>query len=138
MAAANEARGNFMLQITESSKSVDQATADLQETVKKHGFGVLHIYDLKATLKEKGAPIENDCRVLEVCNPQQAQKVLSSDMSMNIALPCRVSVYEQDGRTWIGLLSPKAMLGLMSDRPELKEVAAEVEAAMQRMIEDAK
>jgi len=98
-------------QITESSKSVEQATADLQEAVKKHGFGVLHIYDLKATLKEKGAPIENECRVLEVCNPQQAQKVLASDMSMNMALPCRVSVYEQDGRTRIGLLSPKEMLG---------------------------
>ncbi|WP_405243464.1 DUF302 domain-containing protein [Lentisalinibacter salinarum] len=127
-----------MKQITESSKSVEQATADLQEAVKKHGFGVLHIYDLKATLKEKGAPIENECRVLEVCNPQQAQKVLSSDMSMNMALPCRVSVYEQDGRTRIGLLSPKEMLGLLSDRPELADVAAEVEAAMQRMIEDAK
>jgi uncharacterized protein (DUF302 family) len=138
MAAVNKVRRNAMLQITESSKSVDQATADLEQAVKKHGFGVLHIYDLKATLKEKGAPIENECRVLEVCNPQQAQKVLSSDMSMNIALPCRVSVYEQDGRTWIGLLSPKAMLELMSDRPELKEVASEVETAMQRMIEDAK
>ncbi|WP_405225177.1 DUF302 domain-containing protein [Lentisalinibacter sediminis] len=127
-----------MKQITESSKSVEQATADLQEAVKKHGFGVLHIYDLKATLKEKGAPIENECRVLEVCNPQQAQKVLSSDMSMNMALPCRVSVYEQDGRTRIGLLSPKEMLGQLSDQPELAEVAGEVEAAMQRMIEDAK
>lgn len=127
-----------MKQITESSKSVEQATADLQEAVKKHGFGVLHIYDLKATLKEKGAPIENECRVLEVCNPQQAQKVLASDMSMNMALPCRVSVYEQDGRTRIGLLSPKEMLGLLSDQPELADVAAEVEAAMQRMIEDAK
>jgi uncharacterized protein (DUF302 family) len=122
-------------QITESTKSVEQATADLQEAVKKHGFGVLHIYDLKATLKEKGAPIENECRVLEVCNPQQAQKVLTSDMSMNMALPCRVSVYE---RTRIGLLSPRDMLGLLSDRPELAEVAAEVEAAMQRMIEDAR
>jgi uncharacterized protein (DUF302 family) len=125
-------------QITETSKSVEQATADLQEAVKKHGFGVLHIYDLKATLKEKGAPIDNECRVLEVCNPQQAQKVLSSDMSMNMALPCRVSVYEEDGQTRIGLMSPKEMLGLMSDRPELKMVAAEVEAAMHRMIEDAK
>lgn len=127
-----------MKQVTESSKSVEQATADLQEAVKKHGFGVLHIYDLKATLKEKGAPIENECRVLEVCNPQQAQKVLSNDMSMNMALPCRVSVYEQDGHTRIGLLSPKEMLTQMSDRPELAEVAAEVEAAMLRMIEDAK
>jgi len=30
------------------------------------------------------------------------------------------------------------MLGQLSDRPELADVAAEVEAAMQRMIEDAK
>ncbi len=127
-----------MKQITETSKSVEQATADLQEAVKKHGFGVLHVYDLKATLREKGAPIDNECRVLEVCNPQQAQKVLTSDMSMNMALPCRVSVYEEDGRTKIGLMSPKEMLGMMSDRPELKTVAAEVEAAMHRMIEDAR
>jgi uncharacterized protein (DUF302 family) len=138
MAAAKETGRNLVKQITETSKSVEQATADLQEAVKKHGFGVLHIYDLKATLKEKGAPIENECRVLEVCNPQQAQKVLSSDMSMNMALPCRVSVYEQEGRTRIGLLSPKDMLGMLSDRPELAQVAAEVETAMQRMIEDAK
>lgn len=127
-----------MKQITETRKSVEQATADLQEAVKKHGFGVLHVYDLKATLQEKGAPIENECRVLEVCNPQQAQKVLSSDMSMNMALPCRVSVYEEDGRTRIGLMSPKEMLGLMSDNPELRTVAEEVEEAMHRMIEDAR
>lgn len=127
-----------MKQITETAKTVDQATADLQDAVKRHGFGVLHVYDLKATLEQKGAPIENECRVLEVCNPEQAQKVLSNDMSMNMALPCRVSVYEEDGRTKIGLMSPREMLSMMSDRPELKRVAEEVEDAMHRMIEDAK
>lgn len=127
-----------MKQIFGTPKSVEQATEDLQEAVKKHGFGVLHVYDLKETLREKGAPIDNECRVLEVCNPQQAQKVLTSDMSMNMALPCRVSVYEEGGQTKIGLMSPREMLGMMSDRPELKAVAEEVEAAMQRMIEDAR
>jgi uncharacterized protein (DUF302 family) len=59
-------------------------------------------------------------------------------MSMNIALPCRISVYEQDGQTKFGLISPGAMLPLLSDSPELSEVADEVEDAIKRMIDEAK
>lgn len=127
-----------MKYIIESSKSVDQATADLQDAVKRNGFGVLHIYDLKQTLEDKGAPIEHECRILDVCNPQKAQEVLGMDMSMNIALPCRISVYEQDGQTKIGLISPKAMLSMLSDSPGLADVANEVEDSIKQMIDEAK
>jgi uncharacterized protein (DUF302 family) len=96
--------------IVESTKSVERATADLQDAVKRNGFGVLHIYDLKQTLQEKGAPIEQECRILEVCNPQRAREVLSTDMSMNLALPCRVSVYEDRGRSKIFLIRLKSFL----------------------------
>lgn len=126
-----------MQYIVESRKSVDQACEDLQAAVKRHGFGVLHIYDLTRTLRDKGAPIDHECRVLEVCNPAQAQKVLNADMGMNMALPCRVSVYEQDGATRIGMISPRAMLGLLSNAPALDTVAAEVEGALRRMIDEA-
>jgi uncharacterized protein (DUF302 family) len=124
--------------IVESSKSVDQASTDLQDAVKRNGFGVLHIYDLKQTLQEKGAPIDQECRILEVCNPQKARDVLEADMSMNMALPCRISVYEQDGQTRIGLISPKSLLSLLSESPELSALADEVDTAIQRMIEEAK
>jgi uncharacterized protein (DUF302 family) len=124
--------------IVESSKSVDQASTDLQDAVKRNGFGVLHIYDLKQTLQEKGAPIDQECRILEVCNPQKARDVLEADMSMNMALPCRISVYEQDGQTRIGLISPKSLLSLLSELPELSALADEVDTAIQRMIEEAK
>ena len=127
-----------MKYVVESTKSVEQATADLQDAVKRNGFGVLHIYDLKQTLRDKGAPIEQECRILEVCNPQKAREVLQADMSMNMALPCRVSVYEQDGTTKIGLISPAAMLSMLSDAPELARVAAEVETAIKTMIEEAR
>lgn len=127
-----------MKYIIESSKSVDQATEDLQDAVKRNGFGVLHIYDLKQTLKDKGAPIENECRILDVCNPQKAQEVLTMDMSLNMALPCRISVYAQDGQTKIGLISPTAMLSMLSDSPGLAEVANEVENTIKQMIEEAK
>jgi len=123
--------------IVESSKDVDTAAADLEAAVKRNGFGVLHVYNLTRTLEEKGAPIEHECRIFEVCNPQKARDVLNTDMSLNMALPCRISVYEDGGRTRIGLLSPRAMLSLLSDSPQLSVVAEEVEDAVKRMIEEA-
>ncbi len=126
-----------MKYIVESRKSVSQAAADLEEAVKRNGFGVLHVYDLKETLKGKGVDLPNECRILEVCNPQRAKEVLISDMSMNMALPCRISVYSEAGTTKIGMIRPKALLEMMSDSPELIAVATEVEEATVRMIDEA-
>jgi uncharacterized protein (DUF302 family) len=127
-----------MRYLVKSQKTVEQATADLEAAVRQHGFGVLHQYDLKKTLAGKGVDLPHDCRILEVCNPQQAARVLTADMGMNVALPCRISVYEDGGQTWIGMAKPTALLASLSEAPELREVAEEVEQATIRMIEQAK
>ena len=57
---------------------------------------------------------------------------------MNVALPCRISVYEDGGQTRIGMVKPTAMLASLSDSPELKRVAEDVEQAITRMIDAAK
>jgi uncharacterized protein (DUF302 family) len=121
-----------------SDKTFDQASADLDAAVKRHGFGVLHVHDLGATLRGKGIAFDNECRVFEVCNPSQAAKVLASDMRLNMALPCRISVYTDKGRTRIGLIKPVWMLAALSDDPALAQVAAEVEEKTIRMVDDAR
>jgi uncharacterized protein (DUF302 family) len=120
-----------------SHKTFDQAAADLDAAVKRHGFGVLHVHDLGATLRGKGIAFENECRVFEVCNPGQAAKVLSTDMRLNMALPCRISVYTDKGRTQIGLIRPIQMLAALSTDPALAQVAAEVEDKTIRMVDEA-
>ncbi|NOX32509.1 MAG: DUF302 domain-containing protein [Deltaproteobacteria bacterium] len=127
-----------MKYIVETDKSVDQAVRDLQEAVKKNNFGVLHIHNLKETLKQKGVDFPNECQILEICNPQKAKQVLTDDMSMNMALPCRISVYSEDGKTKIGMIRPKALLEYLSVSDSLKGVAQEVETATMQMIEQAK
>jgi uncharacterized protein (DUF302 family) len=77
------------------------------------------------------------CRVLEVCNPKQASEVLQRDMGVNLALPCRISVYEEGGTTRIGTLRPTALLGLVSQAAGLRAIADEVERAVVAMIEEA-
>ena len=126
-----------MKYIVTSNKSVDDAVRDLEAAIAARQFGVLHTHNLHATLNSKGIPFEPECRVLEVCNPQQAAKVLSQDMDINMALPCRVSVYQKDGVTHIGTLLPSAMLSALNESGSLANVARDVEDVLTAAIDEA-
>jgi uncharacterized protein (DUF302 family) len=127
-----------MYYIVETSKSFNQASTDLDSAVKRHGFGVLHIHDLGATLRSKGIAFDEECKVFEVCNPGQAAKVLSADMRLNMALPCRISVFTEKGKTKIGLIKPVQMLSALSQDAALVQVAKEVEEKTIQMVDEAK
>ena len=127
-----------MYYIVESEKSFEQAAADLEIAVKQHGFGVMHVHDIGETLRSKGVEFKEDCKVFEVCNPQQAAKVLSADMRLNMALPCRISVFTENQKTKIGLIKPQQMLQALSDDEALAEVAKQVEEKTIEMIYQAR
>ncbi|WP_166207625.1 DUF302 domain-containing protein [Cognatiluteimonas telluris] len=127
-----------MYYIVDTDKSFDQASTALDLAVRHHGFGVLHVHDLGATLRSKGVAFDEQCRIFEVCNPAQAAKVLSVDMRLNMALPCRISVFTDKGRTRIGLIKPAEMLSTLSTDPALGRVASEVEEKTMRMIDEAR
>ena len=127
-----------MYYVVETEKSFEQAATDLDAAVKRNGFGVLHVHDLGATMRSKGVDFDEECKIFEVCNPQQAAKVLSTDMRLNMALPCRISVFTDRGKTEIGLIRPADMLSALSEDPALAEVAQEVEAKTIQMIDEAK
>ncbi|MCJ7603395.1 MAG: DUF302 domain-containing protein [Desulfobulbaceae bacterium] len=127
-----------MYYIVESDKSFDQASADLESAVKNNGFGVLHVHDLGNTLRSKGIAFDKQCRIFEVCNPGQAAKVLSTDMRLNMALPCRISVFTEQGKTKIGFIRPVPMLSALSQDAALAQIATEVEGKIIKMVEEAK
>ena len=127
-----------MYYIVDTDKGFEQAAADLEAAVKRNGFGVLHTHDLGTTLRSKGIEFDEECRILEVCNPKQASKVLSADMRLNMALPCRISVYTEKGQTKIGFIKPAQMLASLSDDPALAETAREVEEKITLMVDEAR
>lgn len=126
-----------MYYIVESQKTFAQAVSDLDAAVRRRQFGVLHVHDLGTTLRSKGQAFAGECKVFEVCSPAQAAKVLASDRRLNMALPCRISVYTEHGGTRIGMLKPVPMLGALSADPALAAVAEEVERATMQMIDEA-
>ena len=127
-----------MYYIVDTKKSFEQAATDLEAAVIRNGFGVLHVHDLGATLRSKGLTFEEQCKVFEICNPAQAARVMSLDMRLNMALPCRISVYTEKGQTKIGQITPVKMLSSLSDDAALIHVAKEVEDKTMKMVHEAK
>lgn len=126
-----------MYYILETEKTFEQAAADLELAVKRHHYGVLHVHDLGATLRSKGIAFDEECKVFEVCNPGQAAKVLLTDMRLNMALPCRISVFSDQGKIKIGLIKPIQLLSSLSTDNALLLVAKEVEEQTIQMVNEA-
>jgi len=126
-----------MKYIVKTQKSIEQVSEDLIAAVSEHKFGVLHIHNLKETLNNKGLEYDKECRVFEVCNPHKAKEIMEIDTSLNLVLPCRVSVYEEDGKILIGMIKPKSLLLQLSDDKSLIAVAQEVEDTMIKIIQQA-
>jgi uncharacterized protein (DUF302 family) len=125
-----------MLITVSTDKSVSDAAAALQAAVEANRFGVMQVHNLKETLAKKGVTLDHECQIFEVCQPQQAKKVLDARMSVSTALPCRISVYDEGGRTVLAALKPTALLAVF-DVPELTAVAQEVETTILKIMQDA-
>ena len=106
--------------------------------MKHHKYGVLHVHDLQKTLKEKGIDFPHRLRILEVCNPVRASRVLTIHMAVNLALPCPTSVFEEGGKVKIGMIKPSFLLSVFPGWEKMKREADEVEQDTIRIIEDAR
>ena len=123
-----------MQYIKESQKNIDEVTKSLEENIQAAGFGILHIHNLAQTMQNKGIELGEECRIYEICNPKLAKEVLSEDMSINMVLPCRISVYSDKGVTKIGMINPSTLLQESSHGKNLQRVANEVEKKAQNII----
>ena len=119
-----------------TDKTVSEAAAALQAAVQANHFGVMQIHNLKETMAKKGVDFARECLIFEVCQPQQAKKVLDQNMSVSTALPCRISIYEEGGKTILATLKPTTLLAMFNS-PQLEGVAQEVEDTIVKIMKEA-
>jgi uncharacterized protein (DUF302 family) len=109
-------------------KAIQQVTSAL----KAEGFGVLTEIDVKATLKQK---LDIDFKryvILGACNPPLAHQALQAEPEIGLLLPCNVIVYEVEGGSFVSIVDPLSMLGIV-DNPALVPVADEARSRLERV-----
>jgi uncharacterized protein (DUF302 family) len=119
-----------------TGKTVTEAAAALQAAVQANHFGVMQIHNLTESMAKKGVEFAHECLIFEVCQPQQAKKVLEQNMGVSTALPCRISIYEEGGKTVLATLKPTALLAIFNV-PQLEQVAQEAEETILKIMNEA-
>lgn len=124
-----------MIYKCETSYSMATVKDELALKAKEYGFGILKEYSFKELLKEKGFPIEKDITVFELCNPSGAQAALSSHPEISVFLPCRISLYEDNGKTVISTIGMGDMLDNFDIDDILKNQMTELFSKLKALID---
>lgn len=120
----------------ETSKAVQEAVAAVEQGLAARKFAVLWHLDVRETLKAKGVEGGPVFHILEVCSAPRAKEALDANLEVGYFLPCKMVVYERDGRTCIGLLRPTTLMNMLGE-PALKGLAEEVDAVLREVVDEA-
>lgn len=110
--------------------AITKVTAELQ----KEGFGILTEIDVAATMKKKLDFDMPRYRILGACNPPLAKRAITAEPTIGLLLPCNVVVREDSaGAVQVEFLNP-AMMGQMTDNPDVGVLGSEVSEKLQRVM----
>lgn len=117
-----------------TAKTFEEALESIKVQLKERKFGVLWELNFKDKMAEHGIEFENNFKILEVCNPQKANQVLSAHLDVGYFLPCKMVVYEKNQEVFIGTAKPEVLLGMMG-YDDLSTVATEVQEVLIQAID---
>ena len=110
-----------------TEKSIEVAIKSVEDSLKDEKFGVLWMFDIKGKLQENGLDFQKEFKVLEVCNPHEAHRVLNENEMAGYFLPCKIVVFEDNsGQTKIGMPRPTALISMLND-DKMKDFAQDIE-----------
>jgi uncharacterized protein (DUF302 family) len=118
-----------------TDKTYEQAVQAVQDAAELHSFRVGFVHDLGEAFAEKGIERE-PISIVELCNARYASQILDEDINIGLMLPCPVMVYVQDGDVLIATMRP-TLLRTMFPEAEIDDLAAEVEAKIFAIVQDA-
>ncbi|OGG03528.1 hypothetical protein A2W14_03000 [Candidatus Gottesmanbacteria bacterium RBG_16_37_8] len=119
-----------------TEKTFEDAVGTVEQETKKAGFRVLYTHDVTKTLSEKGFTIE-PLKIIEVCNAKNAYNALQADIKIGLCLPCKINVYQKDGKTYISGMRP-IILPQFFPKANLGNLPAEVDAIIREVIDRSK
>jgi len=125
-----------MLNIINSTKSIQEIVNTIQELATKFGFGVQYVHNIKNNLEAKGRDLKEECQIIDICSPDIALELLDADMSISTILPCSIAVYTKNGETFIAMNS---LVQLVDDiNPDLIPIATKAQESLLQIIKEAK
>jgi uncharacterized protein (DUF302 family) len=115
-----------MIYKIQTSTPLQIVKAQLEKNANTMGFGILGSHDFKKILKNKGFELETEVTVYEICNPPAAHMALSAITDISVYLPCRISIYEENGTTVLATIGMEDIMNSVDVDDTFKEHMSEI------------
>ena len=111
-----------------TDKSVDDLTELFESSCANAGFSLLHSYNYSEILESKGFPIDGKVIVYEICQAKIAALVLKQNREFAPLMPCRIAIYDENGKTVVSAQNMEPMLEMISNESLKNETTSMFES----------
>jgi uncharacterized protein (DUF302 family) len=106
-----------------STQSIGKISGKVPSACEKYKFSLLQTYVYHEIVESKGFPIKRKVFVYEICQAKTASKMLTDFPQFSIFMPCKLAVYEDNGKTIISTMNMEIMLKAVDTNQELYKEA---------------
>ena len=119
-----------------SNKSIEQIIEKVPAACEEKKFALLQTYVYHEIVESKGFPIERKVYIYEVCQAKVAASMLTDYPHFSIFMPCRISIYEDNGRVVISTMNMEIMLNAVRSNKELYREATSLFGTLQLLMKE--
>ena len=102
-----------------STQSIGKIAEKVPATCEKYKFALLQTYVYHEIVESKGFPINRKVFIYEICQARTAAKMLTDFPHFSIFMPCKLAIYEDNGKTIISTMNMEIMLKAIDSNQEL-------------------
>lgn len=102
-----------------TDQPVEVIANKVQLACDNYKFALLQTYNYHEIVENKGFPIKRKVFIYEICQAKTASLMLTDHPNFSIFMPCKLAIYEQNGKTIISTMNMEIMLNAVSSNKEL-------------------
>lgn len=102
-----------------SKLPIEKVTEKVPAACEQHKFALLTTYNYHEIVESKGFPIKRKVWVYEICQAKTAAAMLTDFPHFSIFMPCKLAIYENEGKTVISTMNMEIMLNAVKANQEL-------------------
>lgn len=114
----NEMIEMFTLKM-ESNQPVETISKRVPALCETHKFALLNTYNYHEIVESKGFPIKRKVFIYEICQARVASKMLTTNPEFSIFMPCKIALYEHEGKSVIATMNMEILLKAVEENRDL-------------------
>lgn len=120
---------NHMITTKELPYDLQTSISLMEKSIKTAGWGIPTQLNVNKMTAEKGVALAVKIHIIELCKPEYAKHVLESAPAFSAMMPCRIGLFEQEGKTFVSKMNTGMMSMILGGivGKTMKKVAKEEE-----------